>query len=108
MEPLDRYRANFIKAILQAQADNPDLKTRMDVANWLGVGKVTLYNIMDGKQSPTVEQAIKLCTLANLSANWLFLGVGPMKLGEETNMVKELQQIRKALKRIEEATLTNT
>lgn len=99
---MESYRDRFNHAIRQLMADNPDLKTRAEVARWLGVGKVTLYNIMDGRQQPTVEQIVTLCKQGGFSADWILLG------GSGKNEIQEdLKEIKKLLRKIDKNTASD-
>lgn len=54
----------------------------------------------DENRNVTVANCLRLCTTYGISANWLLLGIGKMKLtptAEETSIDNRLKRIEKAL-----------
>lgn len=90
-----QYHDNFIRAIKQAMADR-DMDTNQAVAQWLGVGTVTIQKIMSRAQAPTVEQGITLCVAGGFDANWLFLSEGEMTR-DTTQMATQLRTLNEQI-----------
>jgi len=81
----EQFHKNFILAVRQVMADKDELATFNEVADWLDIGRQSLYKIMNDKQAPTVEQGAMLCKKGGFNANWMFLNEGERK--------KELQEL---------------
>jgi len=77
------------------------LHTLKNAASHTGIAYMSLYKIMNGEQKPTVEQCILVCQNGGFSANWLFLGIGEMRLKEQISLnaievqLKELKTLLK-------------
>jgi hypothetical protein len=90
----EQFHKNFIRAVHQVMADKEELNTYNLVAEWLDIGKQSLYKIMNGDQFPTIEQGVTLCKKGRFNANWMFLNTGEMK--QEINLL--LKEVFKMLK----------
>lgn len=91
----EQFHKNYIRGIKQLMADKPELTTQAAVAEYLGIGDMTLYKIMQSKSAPTVEQGIVLCLKGGFNANWVFLNKGEMSM----QLQNTLNEVAKMLKK---------
>ena len=79
------YKDNFIAGVKILMAD-AQLENYKIAALHIGIAYMSLYKIMDGTRSPTIEQCITLCEKAGYNANWLLMGKGEMYLSKQMTL----------------------
>lgn len=95
----ENYQDRFIEGILFFMAEK-GLQDKKELPKYLDIPYMTLIKIIDGSQNPTAQQCIELCNKAGYSANWLFLGIGEMKISFQSalnDIHSSLEKIHKSV-----------
>jgi hypothetical protein len=95
----ETYQDRFIEALFHFMADK-GLQDRKDLPEHLDISYMTLIKIIDRSQKPTVQQCVELCMKGGYSANWLFLGIGEMKMSLQASMNEILVTLRRVHKTV--------
>ena len=65
-----------LRSRIEAVIDRSDM-SRREVADYLGVSPMAVYNWINGKNAPDLDTLIKICDLFNVSYNVMY-GVEPL------------------------------
>lgn len=89
----EQYRENWINAARLIMVDN-DIDNITAFSKFINIPRVTLNQIFNKRQLPTVEHGIKICVVGGFNANWLFLNMGTKKLTEQATLNRILNAMR--------------
>lgn len=91
---LEAYRDRYILAIRKLMAER-EIETYQEIAEELGISNLTLSSIVKKRQMPTVQHAIDLCNIFDISPSWLLLGKGERTLKQQATLNRILNAIQK-------------
>lgn len=69
-----------LRSRIEEVIDRSDM-SRREVAEYLGVSPMAVYNWINGKNAPDLDMLVKICELFNVSFNVMY-GVEPLPNGE--------------------------